>query len=180
MILTDVLISEHTHIEHFIDILFTAVDRYEQGQELQPYFFLTAAQFIRVYADGIHHSKEEGILFPVINPAMGKAVEALLGEHEIARGFTRGMMQAALAWQNGDEAAAQETVKNARNYAALLHDHILHENGVVFPATSWLISPSELARMDEQCANVRPEGVDVDQILTLLDTLDTQMNSMHG
>jgi len=175
MCLTDILLAEHQHIDRLIRLLSTSVNHQKQGQMLYPDFFINAARFIRVYADGIHHRKEEGILFPIIAPGMTKAVVALVGEHGIARGFTRDMAEAAHAWQNGDTTAALETVKNARNYAALMHDHILHENGVVFPATNWLITSSEQSRMDDMVGNLDMGSDDVNQTLSLLDTLEAQL-----
>jgi hemerythrin-like domain-containing protein len=178
MDLTEILKAEHCHIERLIHLINIAADHLKQGRVVQPDFFLAAAKFIRVYSDGIHHRKEEGILFPVIAPGMAKAVEALLAEPELARGFTRGMAEAAQAWQNGDENTVHETVNNARNYAALLHDHILHENGVVFPATNWLITPDEQAYMSELYSNMDFNSTDVAQMLSLLDALEAQISQI--
>jgi len=105
---------------------------------------------------------------------MAKAVEALLGEHEIARGFTQGMLDSAKAWENGDESAVQETIKNARNYAALLHDHILHENGVVYPATNWLMPITDQNHLDELCAQMEDDSTTAHQFIEWLDAIEAQ------
>lgn len=172
MTLIEKLLDEHRQIERLIALLLKAVDHHEQGQPLQPLFFIHAAQFIRVYNDGIHHRKEEGILFPIIASGMPKAVEALLGEHELGRGFTRGMHQAGRAWRDGNPEAAHEAVSYARQYAALLHDHILHEEGVVYPASSWLATPADRKQMDDVWTDLEIERVNESEILPLLKTLE--------
>ena len=126
MTLTDILLAEHHHIERLISLFGIVTGDFSQGQPVQPDFFIEAGRFIQVYVDGQHHRKEEGILFPAIAPYMAKAVEALLAEHELARGFTRGMMGSASAWKNGDETAAQETIKEARSAAPTGGSHAPH------------------------------------------------------
>jgi len=78
MALTNVLLTEHAQIERLIRLLDITADRDRQGQPLQPSFFVEAARFIRVYAGGIQHTKKDGILFPVIESGMKKALDAQL------------------------------------------------------------------------------------------------------
>jgi hemerythrin-like domain-containing protein len=60
---TDVLVDEHRVIERVLSSLEAGVDRLESGQPVRPEFFLSATDFIRGFADGCHHQKEEGVLF---------------------------------------------------------------------------------------------------------------------
>lgn len=143
---TEILSSEHRVIERVIAALESATNRLEAGQPVRAGFFLDAADFIKGFADGCHHAKEEGVLFKAMTasglPQQGGPVGVMLMEHEQGRAFTRGMRAAAKRLQNGDPAAAGEILSNARGYAALLRQHIQKEDHVLFPMADQVI-PAE-------------------------------------
>ncbi len=147
---TDILMEEHTVIERVLTTLEIAAGRLEQGRAVRPSFFSDAADFIKGFADGCHHKKEEGVLFKAMVasglPADGGPIPVMLDEHEQGRAYTRGMREAANRLAAGDESARADVIFNARGYAALLRQHILKENGVVFPMADRVIPP---ARQDE-------------------------------
>ncbi len=92
---TDILMSEHRVIERVIAALEIAARRLQSGQEVRPGFFLEAADFIKGFADGCHHRKEEGVLFKALSangmPAGQGPLAVMLNEHEQGRKFTQGM-----------------------------------------------------------------------------------------
>ena len=143
---TEILSSEHRVIERVLAALESVADRLETGQPVRPWFFLEAADFIKGFADGCHHVKEEGVLFPAMTasglPKQGGPVGVMLMEHEQGRAFTRGMRAAAERLQAGETAASAEVLANARGYAALLRQHIQKEDGVLFPMADQVI-PAE-------------------------------------
>lgn len=140
---TDILSSEHRVIERVIAALETASTQLDSGRPVRPGFFLDAADFIRGFADGCHHAKEEGVLFKAMTanglPRQGGPVGVMLAEHEQGRSFTRAMRAAAERLQGGDVAAAGDVIGNARGYAALLRQHIQKEDGVLFPMANQII-----------------------------------------
>jgi hemerythrin-like domain-containing protein len=137
MLATDILMSEHRVIERVIQSIETAAQRLENGQTVQPEFFLSAADFIKGFADGCHHKKEEGVLFKALEsyglPTNGGPVGVMLAEHEQGRSFTTGMRQAALRLQAGEVSAVEDIVRNALGYASLLRQHIQKEDTILFP-----------------------------------------------
>src|SRR4030067_775898 len=96
---TDILMAEHRVIERLLAVLNTATERLEQGQPLLPGFFIDASDFIKGFADGCHHRKEEGVLFEAMvshgMPRLGGPIAVMLADHEQGRSFTRGMRAAA-------------------------------------------------------------------------------------
>ncbi len=60
---THILKEEHEVIERVIAALESAVQKLQAGQDVPPTFFLETAQFVRGFADGCHHKKEEDVLF---------------------------------------------------------------------------------------------------------------------
>ena len=108
---------------------------------------MDAADFMRGFADGCHHHKEEGALFKMMAsngvPVEGGPVGMMLHEHEQGRQFTRAMRAAAEKWSQGNETARQEVIENALGYVALLRQHIMKENNILFPMADRIIPQAE-------------------------------------
>lgn len=134
---TEILMQEHRVIEGVLDALQTAAEFAENGGVVRPSFFSDAADFIKGFADGCHHHKEEGVLFKGMTdngfPLNGGPVAMMLNEHEMGRQYTRAMRSAAEKWERGDESAREQAVENALGYVALLRQHIMKEDTILFP-----------------------------------------------
>lgn len=140
---TEILMSEHRVIERVITSIEAGARQLEIGGTITPEFFIEASDFIKGFADGCHHKKEEGVLFKTMvengMPSEGGPVGMMLMEHEQGRQFTRGMRVAAEKLQAGDTSARAAVIQNARGYAALLRQHIIKEDGVLFPMADRVI-----------------------------------------
>ncbi len=140
---TEILMAEHRVIERVIGTLETGARRLQAGPSMRPGFFLDAADFIRGFADGCHHRKEEGVLFKTMAesgmPVQGGPIAVMLAEHEQGRVYTRGMREAGQKLAAGDTAARGDVVRNALGYAALLRQHIAKEEGILFPLADQVI-----------------------------------------
>jgi hemerythrin-like domain-containing protein len=134
---TEILMQEHRVIEGVLNTLQAAAESAAAGGNVRPTFFSDAADFIRGFADGCHHHKEEGILFKSMAdngfPTNGGPVAMMLHEHEMGRQYTRSMRAAADKWAQGDESAREQAVENALGYVALLRQHIMKEDTILFP-----------------------------------------------
>jgi len=144
---TDILSQEHRVIERVLDALQSAAQTVEAGGDIAPEFFIEAADFIRGFADGCHHHKEEGVLFKMMvengMPAQGGPVGVMLHEHELGRQYTRGMRSAAEQWQAGDVSARERVIENALGYVTLLRQHIVKEDNILFPMAGRIIPPAD-------------------------------------
>ncbi len=140
---TDVLIEEHRMIEKVLASLETAANRLSAGQVIPMDFFLKAADFIKVFADGCHHKKEEGILFVALAangmPQDAGPVAMMLAEHEEGRRLTRAMREGAQRVQAGDTTAIPQVIQNALGYTAQLRQHIQKEDHILFPMADQVI-----------------------------------------
>jgi hemerythrin-like domain-containing protein len=159
---TEILMDEHRVIERVLTVLERVVGRMDRGEEVRPGLFLDAADFIQNFADGSHHNKEEGVLFGAMVeagvPRHGPVV-VMLSEHEQARALTRAMREAAERWEAGDEEARPQVSRAARDYAALLRQHIAKEDQILFPMAAQAIPSSEHERLVTEFANVEAEDV---------------------
>jgi len=158
---TDILMSEHRVIERVLAVLSIAADRLEQGQPVRPGFFIDASDFIKGFADGCHHRKEEGVLFEAMvangMSRLGGPIAVMLADHEQGRSFTRGMRSAAQKLEAGDDSAREAVISNARGYVALLQQHIMKEDNILFPMAERVIPPDDRARVTEDFEHVEHE-----------------------
>jgi hemerythrin-like domain-containing protein len=178
---TDILSAEHRVIERVLTALDTAAGRLEHGQAVRPGFFLDAADFIKNFADGCHHRKEEGVLFKTM-AAHGMAdktgpIAVMLHEHDQGRAFTRQMRKAAQELAAGNEAARGDVVRNAQGYVDLLRQHIAKEDGILFPMANQVIPPQQHDQVFEDFEHVERqetgEGIH-EKYLALADALEKE------
>jgi len=160
---SDELMQEHRIIERVLDALETATVHLENGHPVRAEFFLEAADFIAGFADGCHHKKEEGVLFGAMVesgiPRSGGPLDMFLDEHVQGRAFTRGMRDAARQLQEGDAGARAALISNARRYVALLRDHIVKEDEMLFPMADEIFSAEQQYRVLREFERVEREDV---------------------
>jgi hemerythrin-like domain-containing protein len=150
---TQSLMEEHEVILRLLSAMEKAVATIPSGK-VSPGFFLGAADFIKGFADGCHHAKEEGALFPAMEaggvPVQGGPIGMMLAEHEQGREYTRHMRAAAEKWQAGDTSGSKDVITNATGYVRLLRMHIQKENNILFPmADRMVLEEKQLALWDE-------------------------------
>jgi hemerythrin-like domain-containing protein len=174
--------AEHRVIERVLETLQAALQRAASNEQLQPAFFLDAAEFIQGYADDYHHRKEEGVLFEEMEaqgfPKEGGPIVVMLSEHEQARAYTRAMKSAAERWHEGDETAQTEVTRNAQGYVSLLRDHIYKEDNILYPMADQLLSPEDQERMAEtfrEMERTATSNGSLGRLLALVDTLEKAM-----
>lgn len=150
---TDELRREHQGIELMLNILQAVSTRLKQGQPVAPDHLGGIIEFLTVFVDRCHHGKEEDFLFPALEaagvPREGGPIGVLLKEHEEGRALVSRLKDALAALQSGgasNEAGVQAIVDE---YVALLSQHIVKENTVLFPMTDEKLD----ANSDMQLAN---------------------------
>ena len=153
---TEILMQEHRVIERVLTSLELAVERLECGEKVEPDFFLDATDFIRGFADGCHHHKEEGLLFKAMAaagmPTDEGPIAVMLSEHDQARAHTGMLASAAQRLRDGDAAAAISVIGAGRAYAALLREHIAKEDGVLLPMAAQVIPATRLPNVEQDFA----------------------------
>jgi hemerythrin-like domain-containing protein len=155
---TAALSSDHRLIERVLDVLDAAAERLERGESVPPALFLDAVRFIAGFADGTHHRKEEGVLFPALAacglPVEGGPIAMMLHEHERGRAYTAGLREAAQQLAAGHARAAGDVADHARAYAALLRQHIRKEDHVLFPMAERVLPAGQCDEVMAQFAAI--------------------------
>jgi hemerythrin-like domain-containing protein len=154
----EILMSEHRAIERVIDALTafageatrkTVDDKAELGR------FVT---FIRELADGVHHGKEEEVLFAALIeagfPREAGPVGVMLSEHTEGRrlvSILRGLAEQQAPWSAADR---QLLVEAAHGYGGLLRNHIHKEDAILYPMAEQRLAPATHGRVDAVCAEL--------------------------
>ena len=164
MTATAALRSEHETILSVIACLRAACDAARGGTGYDPDSFRKGVDFIRAYADGWHHAKEEVHLFPALEaagmPREGGPVGVMLHEHELGRAHVGAMADHLDAAADGDASARATVVEHALAYADLLEGHIQKEDGILFNMADRMLPPSEHRRLEEAYLTAIPDGAD--------------------
>lgn len=152
--LCDSLVREHEIIEKVLDALENEARKVAGGKPVNTPFFREAINFVRNFADGIHHQKEEQVLFPALcnagMPKDGGPVGVMLHEHDEGRGHIRAMESALGAASKGDAAARDLLVQEAVGYVELLRAHIQKENMILFPMAERVLDESRQNFVQQQ------------------------------
>ena len=131
------LMAEHDVILQVLAAIEKEVAGILGGGAVNRTFFEDAIAFVREFADGVHHHKEEVILFPRLIragiPEDGGPVGCMLKEHDSGRAHIAALSDALGPACEGDTVARQRVVDEATGYVNLLKAHIDKENHVLFP-----------------------------------------------
>jgi hemerythrin-like domain-containing protein len=160
---TQILSSEHRVIEIVLDALERMAEKTLADGRLEKQPALEAIDFIRHFADGCHHAKEEGQLFPALFekgfPREQGPVAVMLQEHEFGRAHVRAMAEAVEPAAGGEPSAVQEFVSQARGYVNLLRAHIQKEDHILFPMADRTLSGDDQHRLAEAFDRTETEEV---------------------
>lgn len=162
MTATTALRSEHETILAVIACLRAACGAADHDTGLDVETFRLGIDFIRGYADGWHHAKEEVHLFPALTaagmPKGGGPVGVMLHEHEIGRSYVRAMSASLGPAAAGDDTARKALVRAALAYADLLEAHIAKEDGILFEMADRILPEDEQLRLQEAYQAAIPDG----------------------
>lgn len=144
------LADEHEYVLLVVGAMEAEAARIEGTDEVDTVRITQMIDFTRNFTDGDHHTKEENLLFPLLEERSAKAggtISVLLSEHEAARECIRAI-DAALADASSADgtravAARAAVVENLRLYAFLLPLHIGKEDTVLFSLIDELLSVQE-------------------------------------
>jgi len=142
---TEQLVNEHKAISGALDVLGAMGERIEMGKRPDVNDLGRIIDFLKGFADGCHHAKEELHLFPAMEragvPREQGPIGVMLAEHVLGRKYIRGMAESLEGLRQGAGAAAGEFVSNARGYCNLLRAHIEKENTILFPMADHRLTP---------------------------------------
>jgi hemerythrin-like domain-containing protein len=167
---TAVLMNEHRNIEKALAGLERMAEAFEETGKMVPADAAAAVEFLRTYADRLHHGKEEANLFPAMEarglPCDVGPTAVMREEHRVGRAFIQDMADGIA---ENDTAAF---VAAARGYVELLREHILKEDQILFPMADRLLPPEEHESLGRIFEKVEKKDVGVETVAALLASVD--------
>jgi len=183
----NILLEEHDNILRFLQTLDRACIRILKDGEVDLNYFREAVDFIREYADGIHHGKEEDFLFQEMQDQLGNLGKNLIDhgmlvEHDLAR-YNVMSLEKALDFYEKNKSYENMLgiITYAMAYRDLLTRHIDKENRLVYEYAKKSLSQEALARVDEKtrCFQERLEkNKDLEKYTAILEEFETRYKSL--
>lgn len=133
----EVMVKEHELISRMLKVMRQACYGILKGEEVCVADLYEMADFVKHYADGHHHDKEEKFLFKAMEENLGALGQKLirtgmLVEHDLGRLYMSDLREALKRFEEGDEESKLDIIANMISYTHLLERHINKENDVVY------------------------------------------------
>lgn len=150
----DVLLEEHNRITEFIQVTRNVCCNIIDGNSISLDDLNKMLSFGKVYADNLHHKKEEDILFNAMvnevgGPAQKMINNGMLVEHNLGRLYLSELEKALNNYNNSTQNKLQ-IITNLSAYCDLLERHIVKENQVAYPFGQRTLSVQTLERLDSE------------------------------
>lgn len=144
----EVLLGEHRTILLVLDEVERESRRVEADGAMREAFWQDLLRFLDEFDAGLHHQKEEDLLFPALE-SVGLSPErgptAVLRDEHLRSRFWRNRLETAL--QQRDRARLAVA---AGQYVDLTRAHVLKENQILFPLAARLLGDDERARLHRE------------------------------
>ena len=139
--------SEHRSISAVLDGLCHFVDRGLAGEPLpDARVFRAMLQYLDLFAERMHHPKEDKYLFARLRQRTGEAdamLDRLQDDHFWDLAAIRALEQAFLRYEEGGEPFFDAFATRVRDYAAFHRDHMRNEEKVIFPLAEQVLTEDD-------------------------------------
>jgi hemerythrin-like domain-containing protein len=144
---TQNLEDDHVYILELTDIMVEMAGL----PALDPRQVEEVVDIIRNFADGLHHAKEEKLLFPLM-VEKGFSLQAgpiavMLSDHEQGRQYVKEMADGVVELKNGNPHSPEKIREAMLGYVELLQSHIAKENNVLFRMADQVMNTEEEAEL---------------------------------
>ncbi|MBQ3422208.1 MAG: hemerythrin domain-containing protein [Romboutsia sp.] len=152
----DLLIQEHKNVSRMLLVIRKVCFKFMETNEIDYEDFDKIINFIRNFADGHHHNKEEIFLFNKMVEHLGQAgknaiTHGMLVEHDLGRLYIKNLIEALENYKNDNKEAKLDIIANAISYATLLENHIHKEDNIIFNFAKRGLSKELLELVDKEC-----------------------------
>jgi len=150
--------NDHVHILQLIDVMENATQTDDPNvEDLE-----VMINIIKKYADGLHHAKEENLLFPLMTNR-GFSLEqgpiaVMLHEHDLGRNYVKGMTENLEKYKGGDKKSISTVFENMLGYCELLRGHIHKENNILFKMADNALTADDQQSLLKQFEQIETDG----------------------
>ena len=169
----DLLINEHKYVSRMLIVIRKVCFNLIENNEIDYEDFNKIISFVRNFADGHHHNKEEIFLFNKMIDHLGETgknviTHGMLVEHDLGRSYISNLIQALEKYKNGNKESKLDIIGNAISYTTLLENHIHKEDNVIFNFAKRSLNEDILKSIDKECLkyeeeyyNIVKENIDI-------------------
>jgi hemerythrin-like domain-containing protein len=151
--------DDHIYILQLIDIM----EAMTKSSEPDIADLEDAVDLVKSYADGLHHAKEETLLFPLMAEhgfsTQQGPVAMMLHEHTQGRAFVKEISENIELFKNGDLSALSFIYTNMLGYGELLRNHIAKENNVLFRMADQALLKDDQEFLYKQFVEIENRGI---------------------
>lgn len=156
---TDDLREEHRAVKLMLRILGGVCKNIETGKSVKQEHLEELVEFMRVFVDKCHHTKEEAYLFPEMEkseiPGSRELITSLKNEHEEGRQYVSRIEKVVSEKEEHRELSTM--VENSKAYIQLLTLHIDKEENSLFPMADACLSQAVQKKLLEAFEIVETE-----------------------
>lgn len=161
----DIMVKEHENIRRILKVVREISYRVMTNGDFSLEDFVPVTEFIKNYADKLHHGKEEDILFEAMNSEIQKlaksgAITGMYIEHDQGRLFIANLLKGVEAFKAGEDRARLDIIANAIAYADLLDRHIEKENTALYRFAQNMLSQETKGKIDADCDIVENKAIE--------------------
>lgn len=177
---TENLENDHIYVLRLTEIMQKLVEKKSENTDHMELI----VNLVRYFSDGLHHAKEEDLLFPALikkgfSPEQGP-VAVMLAEHVQGRAYIKGVAEGITAFKSGNRSALETIYDNLQEYAFLLTAHIGKENNILFRMADHALSADEqsllLAQFDDVEKHTDPAYQTVNTIKSINELATIYLN----
>ena len=151
--------NDHIHILRLIDVM----EQITKRQEADVAHLEMIVDLIRNFSDGLHHAKEEKLLFPKMVEKgysfQQGPVAVMMHDHVQGRNFVKEIVDNISLYKTGNKDAVNGIYKNMQGYVDLLRAHITKENNILFRMADNVLSNEEQILLLEQFKKVESNPI---------------------
>lgn len=170
--------NEHEYIKRMLSVVRNMCMEFIDKGKLDYGDFESVIDFIRNFADGHHHNKEEILLFNRMVDNIDTIGEKLithgmLVEHDLGRLYVSNLEKSLNQFKAGDNESKLDIIANAVSYTNLLSSHIDKEDRVIFEFANRELDRELLDIVDRECDKYEVENREIrEKYINLLENLE--------
>ena len=162
----DLLINEHKYVSRMLVVIRKVCFNLMENNEVNYDDFEKIINFIKNFADGHHHNKEEIFLFNKMVEHLGETgknviTHGMLVEHDLGRSYISNLIDALEKYKNGNKESKLDIIGNSISYTTLLENHIHKEDNVIFSFAKRALNEDILKSIDKECNKYEEEHYDI-------------------